>query len=144
MRAWRGRPFPGLKHHQYLSIKPSKHHSALGGAARNGSYGVTLYLSRDWGQENWNTGRNEGAPEILRKMTSFHLLLWKFLTVLAGHCIHGNIVLSFCLKLHTCAHTNKPLLMHVGGRWGRWHRRGDTAASQGQGWPLSAMAQCFL
>lgn len=147
LRGWgheEGDPPWALKHHKYVSIKPSKHHSALGVLWEWFIWNHTLYLSRDCGQENLNSVRYRGAPGILSKMMSFHLLLWKLLPVLAGHCIHGNIAFSFCLKLHTRAHTNKSLLMDVHGTRDRWHSMGDTAASTGQLWALCAMAQCFL
>lgn len=43
----------------------------------------------------------------MRMMTSLHVLICKLLALLAEHCIHGNVVLNFCLDLCTRAQTNK-------------------------------------
>jgi len=66
-----------------------------------------LFLSGGCGQGKLNIVRHEGVHEILRKVTSLHVLICKLPALFTEQCIHGNVVLNFCLSLHTCAHTNK-------------------------------------
>lgn len=73
------------------------------------------FLTWSCGQGKLNNLRHWGVCEISRKMTSLHVLSCKLLAVFAEHCIHGNVVLNFCLNLHTRAHTNNWSCLSLAG-----------------------------
>lgn len=64
------------------------------------------FLTWSCGQGKLNIVRHWEVCEISKKMMSLHVLSCKLLPLFAEHRIHGNIVLNFCLHLHTRAHTN--------------------------------------